>query len=108
MISAGLYWSRRRRSEGELGLIERFNPPCDNYFLIVNPPTKGRLCFYPAMSYALWPNGRIQIACLDGTVQDLFTRGIPPIPREAVPCEYDHCLGCTDMYRSLVDAPFAT
>jgi MoaA/NifB/PqqE/SkfB family radical SAM enzyme len=108
MVSAGVYWSRGTRSERELDLIERYNLPVDNYFVIVNPPTKGRLCFYPAMSYSLWPDGRVQIACRDSVVQDLFTQGIPPIPREATPCEYEHCAGCGDMCRSLVDAPFAS
>jgi organic radical activating enzyme len=108
MISTGLYCSRKRRSERELDLIERYNTQCDTYFVVVNPPTKGSLCFYPAMSYDLWPDGRIQVSCLDGTARDMFTQGAPPLPREAVPCERNYCVGCADMVRSIVGAPFVT
>ena len=108
MISTGLYWSRHERTSRELDLMEKYSPTCDSYFLIVNPPTKGRLCFYPAMSYSLSPDGTIQVTCRDGSARNLFTEGIPPIPREAVPCDYDHCIPCGSMYRSLVDAEYAT
>jgi organic radical activating enzyme len=103
MISAGLYWARTERTEREIELIERYNTPSDNYFKFVKPETKGHLCFYPAMTYYLMYDGAIQIACQDQTVRNVFEGEIPHIPREAVPCEYDRCVGCSDMYRSLVD-----
>jgi MoaA/NifB/PqqE/SkfB family radical SAM enzyme len=105
MMSAGAYWARGERTERELDLIERYNTPSDNYFKLVKPRTKGRLCFYPAMTYYVLYDGSIQAACLDGTAQNLFTDGIPTVPRQAVPCEYERCVGCTDMYRGLVDEP---
>ncbi len=105
MMSAGRYWARTERTERELDLIERYNTPSDNYFKLVKPETKGQLCFYPAMTYYLMYDGLIQVACQDGTIRNVFKDGIPPIPREAVACEYDRCVGCSDMYRGLVDHP---
>ena len=105
MMSAGIYWARTERTEREIELIERYNTPSDNYFKFVKPETKGRLCFYPAMTYYLMYDGAIQTACQDQTVRNVFKDGIPPISREAVPCEYDRCVGCSDMYRSLVGHP---
>jgi hypothetical protein len=105
MLSTGIYISRTERTNRELDLIERYNTPVDNHFKIVKPKTKGRLCFYPAMTYYIMYDGSIRVACLDGTAQDLFRDGIPPVPREAVPCEYEQCVGCSDMYRALVDEP---
>jgi hypothetical protein len=105
MMPAGLYWARSTRSEAELDLIERYNTPCDNYFKLVRPPTKGQLCFYPAMTYYLLYDGSVQVACMDGTARNLFTDDLPRVPREAVPCAYEECVGCSDMYRSLVDHP---
>lgn len=105
MMPAGVYSSRSARTELELDLIERYNTPCDNYFKLLQPRTRGSLCFYPAMTYYLLFDGSIQVACMDGTVQNLFADGIPALPREAVPCAYERCVGCSDMYRSLVDHP---
>jgi len=105
MMSAGIYSSRSERAELELDLIERYNTPCDNYFKLVQPRTLGSLCFYPAMTYSLLFDGSIQVACLDSTARNLFTDGIPPLPREAVPCAYERCIGCSDMYRGLVNHP---
>lgn len=105
MMSAGVYSSRSERTELELDLIERYNTPCDNYFKLVRPRTRGSLCFYPAMTYYLLFDGSIQVACMDDTARNLFTGGIPALPREAVPCAYEQCVGCSDMYRGLVDHP---
>jgi MoaA/NifB/PqqE/SkfB family radical SAM enzyme len=105
MMSAGIYHARTERTDYELDLIERYNTPSDNYFKLVKPRTKGRLCFYPAMTYYILYDGSIQAACLDGTIRNLFTDGIPPVPRQAVPCEYERCVGCADMYRGLIDEP---
>jgi hypothetical protein len=57
------------------------------------------------MTYSLLFDGSIQVACLDSTARNLFTDGIPPLPREAVPCAYERCIGCSDMYRGLVNHP---
>lgn len=105
LISTGVYLARTDRTERELDTIERHNMPLDNYFKVLKPPTKGRPCFYPAMSYYVMYDGSIRVACLDGTARNLFTDGIPELPRAAVPCEYDRCVGCVDMYRALADEP---
>jgi MoaA/NifB/PqqE/SkfB family radical SAM enzyme len=102
MIPTGLYLSRTERTERELDIIERYNTPLDNYFKIVKPPAKGRACFYPAMTYYIMYDGSVRVACLDGTARNLFTEAIPEIPRHAVACQYNECIGCSDMYRGLV------
>jgi hypothetical protein len=104
MMHTGVYLSRTERTDRELDIVEKYNTPIDKQFKIVNPPTKDRLCFYPAMSYYIMYDGSVHVACLD-TSQNLFTDGIPEIPREAVPCPHQRCIGCVDMYRSLVDEP---
>ncbi len=105
MMPAGVYMSRDRRTERELDLLERYNTPTDNYFKMARPRVKGRLCFYPAMSYQIMYDGSIRRSCLDNTARNFFTDGIPAPLRYAVACEYDHCPGCTDMYRGLVNEP---
>ena len=105
MLPAGVYMSRTERTEREIELLDRYNTPTDNYFKLVMPRTKGRLCFYPAMSYKIMYDGSIRRACLDNTAQNFFTDGIPAPLRYAAPCEYERCPGCTDMYRGLVDEP---
>jgi len=108
MIPTGIYLSRTERTERELDIIETYNTPLDNYFKIVKPSTRGRLCFYPAMTYYMMYDGSVRVACMDATARNLFTDGIPSIPREAVACEYNECIGCSDMYRGLVDEPRVT
>lgn len=105
LIPTGIYAARTERSERELDIIEQYNLPIDNYFKLVKPVTRGRRCFYPAMTYYIMYDGSIRVACMDGSARNLFTDGIPPIPRQAVTCEYEHCVGCVDMYRGLVDEP---
>jgi hypothetical protein len=104
MIPTGVYLSRTERTGRELDIVEKYNTPLDNYFKIVKPDTKGRMCFYPAMTYYIMYDGSVRVACLD-VAQNLFTDGIPEIPREAVPCPHQQCIGCSDMYRALVDEP---
>ena len=106
-ISTGIYISRTERTERELDIVEKYNTPLDNHFKIIKPTTKGSL-LYPEMTYYLMYDGAIRVACQDGTARNLFTDGPPPIPREAVPCEYQQCIGCADMYRALVDEPLLT
>jgi organic radical activating enzyme len=108
LIPTGIYLSRTERTERELNIIEKYNTPLDNYFKVIKPETKGRPCFYPAMTYYLMYDGSIRVACIDGTARNLFTEGPPPIPRQAVACEYQQCVACADMYRALVDEPKLT
>lgn len=105
LIPTGIYMARTDRTERELDIIEKYNTPLDNYFKAIKPPTKGRPCFFPSMSYYLNWAGNVRVACLDGTARNLFTDGFPPLPREAVPCEYEQCVGCIEMYRALADEP---
>jgi hypothetical protein len=51
----------------------------------------------------LW-DGQIKVYC-GGELQNIFTAGPPPLPREAIPCPYDHCESCIEMYRALADEP---
>jgi len=104
MIQTGLYLSRTERTERELDLLVRYNTPIDLHFKLLEPQTKGRPCFYPAMTYNIRYDGAIRIGCMD-TYQDLFRDGIPPLSRTAVPCPQHQCDGCVDMYRALTDEP---
>ena len=104
MIQTGLYLSRNERTDQELDLLVRYNTPLDLHFKLLQPHTKGRPCFYPAMTYYIRYDGMIRIGCMDH-YQNLFTDGIPPLARTAVPCPQQQCEGCTDMYRALVDEP---
>ena len=104
MIQTGLYLSRTERNERELDILVRHNLPVDLHFKLLQPETKGRLCFYPAMTYYIRYDGQIRVGCMDH-YQDLFTDGIPALPRTAVPCPQHQCENCTDMYRALTDEP---
>jgi hypothetical protein len=108
MIATGIYISRSKRTERELDILEKYNTPIDNYFKIIKPRTKGRPCFYPAMTYYIMYDGSVRVACLDSTSRDLFTASVPPLPRTAVACPYEECIGCSDMYRGLADEPRIT
>ena len=107
MIQTGLYLSRTERTEAELDLAVRYNTPLDLHFKLLEPRTKGRLCFYPAMTYYILYDGKISVGCME-QYRDLFTEGIPELPRNAVPCPVEQCYGCTDMYRALTDEPRLT
>jgi hypothetical protein len=107
MIQTGLYLSRTERTEAELDLVVRYNTPLDLHFKLLQPETKGRPCFYPAMTYSILYDGKISVGCMD-RYQDLFTEGIPELPRSAVACPLQQCEGCTDMYRALTDEPRLT
>lgn len=104
MTQTGLYLSRTERTEQELDLLVRYNTPLDLHFKLLQPETKGRLCFYPAMTYYIRYDGKIRIGCMDKD-QDLFTEGIPELARTAVPCPMQQCETCTDMFRALTDEP---
>jgi organic radical activating enzyme len=105
LFETGIYLSRSAREERELEIIEKYCTPLEGYFKVVRPVTKDRPCFYPAMTYYLMYDGRIQLACMNDTWQNLFTEGPPPLPRAAVPCPLHQCIGCADMYRALADEP---
>jgi organic radical activating enzyme len=104
MIQTGVYLSRTERTDRELDLLVRYNTPIDLEFKLLQPETKGRMCFYPAMTYYIRFDGKIRVGCMD-EYQDLFTDGIPPLPQGAVPCPQQQCENCTDMYRALIDEP---
>jgi hypothetical protein len=101
----GIYAGRTERTERELELIEANNTPLDIKYKILRPPSKGKLCYYPALTYYLQYDGLIRVFCSNDAPQNLFTDGLPPLPREAVPCPYDICGACNEMYRSLADEP---
>src|SRR5262249_45286256 len=107
MIPTGIYTSRKERTRRELELIEGYNPPIDVHYRLVNPVTKGRLCYHSAFSYYMLYDGNIKVYC-GGQLQNVFTDGAPALPRTAIPCPYDHCESCVEMYRALVDEPLVT
>ena len=107
MNPTGTYLSRTARDDRELRLIERYNTPIDIKYKILKPATKGRSCFYPALSYYMMYDGRVQVSCT-GSFQNAFTDGMPELRREAVACPLDRCLGCTDMYRGIEDEELVT
>jgi hypothetical protein len=104
MQPAGKYLTRVERSPRERELITRYANPLSAYFTIVQPVTKGRACFHPAFSYKLFFDGSINVACV-GARQNLFSDGIPEVTRHAMECPVQHCEGCTEMIRALVDLP---
>ena len=63
MIQTGLYLSRNERTDQELDLLVRYNTPLDLHFKLLQPHTKGRPCFYPAMTYYIRYDGMIRIGC---------------------------------------------
>ena len=107
MNPTGRYLSRTARDDRELRLIERYNTPIDIKYKVLKPATKGRPCFYPALSYYMMYDGRVQVSCT-GSFQNAFTDGMPDLPREAVACPLDQCIGCTDMYRAIEDEELVT
>ncbi len=107
MIQTGVYLSRSERSDRELDILVRYNTPVDLAFKLLQPETKGRLCFYPAMTYYIRYDGKIRIGCMED-YRDLFTEGVPELSRTAVPCPQQQCENCTDMYRALTDEPLYT
>jgi organic radical activating enzyme len=108
MQPSGIYSGRTERTRRELELIEAYNTPLDIKYKVLRPPSRGALCFYPALTYYLQYDGLIRVFCSNDPGQNLFTGGLPPLPREAVPCPYDHCVACNDMHRSLAHEPLQT
>jgi len=107
MIPTGAYTSRKTRTSREMELIENYNTPIDVHYRMANPVTRGRLCYHPAFSYYMLWDGAIKVYC-GGALQNVFTDGAPALPREAVPCPYEHCESCVEMYRALTDEPLVT
>ena len=108
MQPSGIYTGRTERTERELDIIEAYNTPIDIKYKVLKPPTKGAPCFYPALTYYLQYDGLIRVFCSNDAPQNLFTDGLPSLAREAVPCPFDRCGGCNDMYRSLAEEPLQT
>jgi len=107
MMFSGVYGSKTDRSAREVEILDHYNPPIDMHYRLINPPTKGKLCYHPAISYYMLYDGSIETYCL-GNWQNLFRDGLPALPREAVPCPKEKCDGCVEMYRSIVDEPLNT
>ena len=104
MMPAGRYMDRKERTAQERDLIRRFSFPLSAYFSLTRPATKGRACYHPAFSYRLHLDGAVNVACI-GTRQNIFTDGLPELPRIAVGCPHEHCEGCPEMIRAIVDLP---
>ncbi len=101
MVPSGKYEGRTERTPRERDLIRRHSIPLSNYFSLLRPETKGRACYHPSLSYYMWYDGGIKIYCV-GVKQNIFTDGIPDLPRQAVACPFDHCEGCAPQIRSIV------
>jgi organic radical activating enzyme len=104
MLPAGRYMDRTERTNKERDLIRRFSYPLSAFFSITRPVTKGRACFHPAFSFRLHLDGTVNVACI-GDKQNLFTDGVPNLPRHAVACPHQQCEGCPEMIRAIVDLP---
>ena len=104
MFPTGVHLSRDYRTERELEILVRHNTPLDLHYKLTWPAMNRRLCFYPALHYQMYWDGRVQLSCMEES-QNLFEAGFPALPRHAVPCPRHTCIGCTDMYRALVDEP---
>ena len=104
MFPTGVYLTRDSRTRREMELLVRHNSPLDLKYKVLTPDVRGAECFYPSMGYYMLWDGRVQLNCLD-TFQNVFEDGFPELPRHAVKCPHSQCIGCTDMYRALVDEP---
>ena len=104
MFPTGVHLSRDYRTGRELEILVRHNTPLDLHYKLIWPTMERRLCFYPTLNYQMYWDGTVQVSCMDES-QNVFEAGFPPLPRQAVPCPRYQCIGCTDMYRSLVDEP---
>jgi hypothetical protein len=101
MVPVGKYEGRKDRPPREREMIRRHALPIASYFALLRPETKGRACYYPSLSYYMWYDGGIKVFCV-GSKQNIFTDGIPDLPRQAVACPFDHCEGCAQQVRSIV------
>ena len=104
MMPAGRYMNRQGRTERERDLIRRFSYPLSAFFSLTRPVTKNLACYHPAFSYRLHLDGGVNVACI-GARQNIFTDGLPELPRTAVGCPHEHCEGCPEMIRAIVDLP---
>lgn len=100
MFPTGVYLTRDTRTKQELEILVRHNTPLDLKYKVLNPQVEGQECFYPAMTYYMLWDGRVQVSCMPD-FQNVFEQGFPELPRTAVPCPHSECIGCTDMYRAL-------
>ena len=104
MFPTGVHLSREDRSERELEILVRHNTPLNLHYKLLWPRMNRRMCLYPTRNYQLLWDGTAQISCMEES-QNVFDSGFPELPAQAVPCPRYQCIGCTDMYRSLVDEP---
>ena len=104
MFPTGEHLSRDYRTDREMEILVRNNTRLDLHYKIIWPEMKKRLCFYPALNYALDWQGNVQVSCLEGS-RNAFESGFPELPREAVPCPQHTCIGCCEMYRAIEDEP---
>jgi MoaA/NifB/PqqE/SkfB family radical SAM enzyme len=105
MEPSGMHLDTRMRSDLVIDLLQRHALPLNVYFQVVRPVTRGRLCYHPAFAYRLEYDGTIRVACLGGPAASIFRDPLPELPAGAAPCPFQHCYGCPDMIRSLVDEP---
>lgn len=104
MLPAGRYMNRTGRTLRERELIRRFSFPLSAFFAVTRPVTRDRACYHPAFSYRLHLDGSVNVACV-GSRQNIFTDGLPKLPGVAVACPHEHCEGCPEMIRAIVDLP---
>jgi hypothetical protein len=104
MQPAGQYMDRTERTAAERKLLREFGNPFSLFHVAMSPITEGRACFHPAFSYRLHPDGTVNVACV-GKRQNIFTDGIPVLPRHAVACPVQYCEGCPEMIRAMVNVP---
>jgi MoaA/NifB/PqqE/SkfB family radical SAM enzyme len=105
MQPAGRYMDRLERTPEERQLLRRFGNPFAIHRVVVNPKTEGDPYYHPAFSYRLHPDGSVNVACI-GARQNIFTAGLPELPRHAVACPVQHCEGCPEMVRAIVNVPY--
>jgi hypothetical protein len=72
-------------------------------YKINKPDTLGKLCIYPSHTYSLSFDGTVSIVCTGAGKQNLIQDGFPAISSEPVACPLNKCIGCTDMYRGIID-----
>jgi MoaA/NifB/PqqE/SkfB family radical SAM enzyme len=106
MAPAGAYAGRSMRESTEIQLLKKYAAPIDVKYKVGAPPTKGRLCLHPSLSYNLNFDGNISVDCI-GEPHSIFDDDLPALPTTAVPCPRDTCFGCIEMYRELLDEPLA-
>lgn len=68
-----------------------------DFFYRSGNKTKGKICYYPNVSYEMNQNGDITPGCFRWISKSIFEDGIPELPEAPVKCPHQKCL-CLDMY----------